>query len=400
MTSGTISGQAISSPMARAVRGGPLDALRFFAAMFVVVFHFGDAAPVPLSSFHPVLARGYLATDFFLILSGFVLAKAYGPSVLAEKITLGRFWLKRFVRCYPTHLITLLLLVTLVLAANALGRPPSDAEKFAVADLPAQIFLLHAFGQGGGQWNIPSWTISALLICYLFFPFLWRRFSRIDRPSTALALALLILVTADLLSLWIFGTEQFQLPFKWSMFRAVPLFLVGLCLGAAVRAAAWSAYKVALIGWSSGAVLLINALAVGPDIISIMAICGIILGCGAAPTTRVLPLAAWGAKVSFALFMIHTLTGAVWFDAVQPIATEVVPALNTAHGQWLLWSAGLVATVLAAALYCAWVDEPIVRWLNQRLFKRVRANSEAARSDRHPIQHPATEQNASKPQPR
>ena len=46
--------------------------------MFVVLFHFGDEAPIPLHALHSVWERGYLATDFFLMLSGFVLARAYG----------------------------------------------------------------------------------------------------------------------------------------------------------------------------------------------------------------------------------------------------------------------------------------------------------------------------------
>jgi Predicted acyltransferases len=392
-----MSDQTSSTFTVRAVRGGALDALRFLAAMFVVVFHFGDAAPVPLSSFHPVLTRGYLATDFFLILSGFVLAKAYGSSVLSRKITLGHFWLRRLVRCYPTHLITLGLLVAMVLAAGMLGMQPTNADKFAIQDLPAQIFLLHAFGQGGGQWNIPSWTISALLICYLFFPTLWRGMARIERPATALTLALLILVSADLASLAIFGTEQFQLPFKWSLFRAAPLFLVGLCLGATVRAASWRPLWVGVLGWSAGLLLLANAWLVGPDILSIIAICGIILGCGAGPTTRVLPMAAWGAKVSFCLFMIHTLTGAVWFDAVQPMATQLVPALAVPSAQWMLWTAALVATVVAAGLYCAWIDEPLVKWLNGRLFKSRQTDREPAsiRPDRRQGPHQGTEPNES-----
>ena len=60
-------------PASRPARGGALDALRFVASALVVVFHFGDAAPISLQSMHGFLGRGYLATDFFLMLSGFVL---------------------------------------------------------------------------------------------------------------------------------------------------------------------------------------------------------------------------------------------------------------------------------------------------------------------------------------
>lgn len=353
------------------LRGGALDALRFVAALFVVVFHFGDQAPVALSELHPFLGRGYLATDFFLMLSGFVLAKAYGPAVAARRISLGRFWSKRFVRCYPTHLITLALLAAMVGAGALLGFTSDNAGRFDWSGLPAQVFLLHAFGLGGGHWNIPSWTISTLLICYLFFPMLWRAMLTITRPASALSLGLLILTGSNLLSVALLGGEQFNLPFQWCFLRAAPLFLVGLTLARAVQTADLKASTARVVGFGGGAVLLLNAVLAGPDMINILAICAVMIGCGASPTTKALPFAAWGARVSFCLFMVHTITGAVWFDVVQPLATRLVPAL--AEGPvlgWMMWIGALVAAVVGAALYDHFIDSPVQRVLNARLFGR------------------------------
>lgn len=358
---------------AKPPRGGALDALRFVAALFVVVFHFGDQAPVALSELHPFLGRGYLATDFFLMLSGFVLAKAYGPAVAARRISLGRFWSKRFVRCYPTHIITLALLAAMVGLGALLGFASDNAGRFEWSGLPAQIFLLHAFGLGGGHWNIPSWTISTLLICYLFFPTLWRNMLRIERPAAALGLGLFILVASDLLSLTLVGTEQFNLPFQWSFFRAAPLFLVGLTLARAVQTANLPAKAARIVGFGGGAALLANAVLAGPDMINILSICAVMIGCGASPTTRALPFAAWGARVSFCLFMVHTLTGAVWFDVIQPTATRMVPALaESAALGWTMWTGALVFTLIGAGLYDRLIDAPIQRVLNARLFERRR----------------------------
>ena len=74
MTTTTTPSPSPSAP----VRGGALDALRFLASMFVVLFHFGDEAPIPLADLHSVWERGYLATDFFLLLSGFVAYQTIG----------------------------------------------------------------------------------------------------------------------------------------------------------------------------------------------------------------------------------------------------------------------------------------------------------------------------------
>jgi peptidoglycan/LPS O-acetylase OafA/YrhL len=384
---------AIPVPRPTAVRGGVLDGLRFFTALFVVVFHFGDEAPVPLASLQDFLSRGYLATDFFLMLSGFVLAKAYGTAVAGGTLSLGRFWAKRFVRCYPTHIITLGLLVAMVVTAGLLGVATSHPEHFRWSDLPAQILLLHAFGQGGGHWNIPSWTLSALLICYAAFPWLWRRMLRVRKPLTALGLGLFIIVAADLLSLTLLGAEQFSLPFQWAFFRAAPLFLVGLTLARIVQTAPWTPLTARLTGFGGAAVLLGNAALAGPDLINILAIATVIIGCGAAPVTRPLPGAEWGARVSFSLFMTHTLVGAVWFGLVVPRVVQWLPDVETVAWQgWVLWSGAVVAAVVAAGLYNRLIDAPIQRRLNARLFGPG-ARSPFSRWSR-PARYPAPEPSA------
>lgn len=379
---------AAHAPVPKAVRGGALDALRFVAALFVVVFHFGDEAPVALQSMHGFLGRGYLATDFFLMLSGFVLAKAYGAAVADGRVSLARFWSKRFVRCYPTHIITLAALAAMVGIGALLGFSADNAGRFDWSGLPAQILLLHAFGLGGGHWNIPSWTISTLLICYAFFPTLWRAMRRIQRPAAALGLSLAVLLTADLLSLRFLGTEQFDLPFQWSMFRAAPLFLVGLTLARAVQTARLAPSQARVLGFGGGAVLLANALMVGPDLINILAICAIIMGCGASPATRAIPFAAWGARVSFCLFMVHTITGAVWFDVVEPLAARIHPAVETVGWEaWTMWLGSLAVTLAAAAVYDRWIDAPIQKALNARLFERRSVSR--PRPDPHPAPAPS-----------
>jgi len=178
----------------RLARGGALDALRFLAAAFIVVFHFGDEAPTPLRALHVFFDRGYLATDFFLLLSGFVLAHAYGPSILSGRLGMAQFVLKRLARNYPAHVITLGGLVLMVLAALALGRPLSHPEQYDWSAIPAHLLLMHGWGLSNGTWNAPTWTVSALAACYVVFPFSWPLFQRIGRPQTCLLTALALLV--------------------------------------------------------------------------------------------------------------------------------------------------------------------------------------------------------------
>src|SRR4051794_19080363 len=89
------------------VRGGWLDALRFIVASLIILHHFQGAGPLALAeSVHPVFERGgFLLTNFFLIDSGYVLMRVYGSSVGKGAMSAKDFFLKRFLRVYPAHLI-------------------------------------------------------------------------------------------------------------------------------------------------------------------------------------------------------------------------------------------------------------------------------------------------------
>ncbi|EOR95194.1 acyltransferase 3 [Arcticibacter svalbardensis MN12-7] len=63
-----------------------MDGLRGVAALVVVAFHCFEAY-ADGNRFNQILNHGYLAVDFFFLLSGFVVAYAYDEPV--------REWLKR-----------------------------------------------------------------------------------------------------------------------------------------------------------------------------------------------------------------------------------------------------------------------------------------------------------------
>ena len=70
-----------------------LDGLRGVAALIVIVYHVFElhaGTPVP---------HGYLAVDFFFILSGFVIGYAYDGRW--GKMTTGGFFKRRLIRLHP-----------------------------------------------------------------------------------------------------------------------------------------------------------------------------------------------------------------------------------------------------------------------------------------------------------
>lgn len=74
-----------------------LDGLRGVAAFLVVAFHLFEtySKGVP----YQIINHGYLAVDFFFVLSGFVIGYAYDDRW--DKMTLGQFFKRRLIRLHP-----------------------------------------------------------------------------------------------------------------------------------------------------------------------------------------------------------------------------------------------------------------------------------------------------------
>lgn len=114
-----------------------LDGLRGVAALLVVLYHLFecfDWSPVP---------HGYLAVDFFFVLSGFVIGYAY-DSRWQEGLTIGGFFKRRLIRLHP-----------MVIIGAVIG---------------AVCFLL----QGGVRWDgshVPmGWVMLAMLLGMMMIP--------------------------------------------------------------------------------------------------------------------------------------------------------------------------------------------------------------------------------------
>ena len=343
-------------------RGGAPEALRFLAAAFIVLYHFGADAPVELATLSPVLARGWLATDFFLILSGFVLGRAYGRSLDEGRTDPAAFVGRRLLRVWPAHLVVLAGFVILVKGAHLLGVEPAHPEHYRMGDLAAQAGLSHAWGlTHNADWNVPSWSLSALAVCYLAFPGAWAA-TRGMGPRTAVGLALLIVAIAAAAARTLLDRSLYDLPFDMGVLRALPLFLGGLLLS---RVCARLALKPAMAGGlGTAALAAVASLAAAPrgDLADFAAICalGLLIVAADAWKGGRSRLTAWGARISFALFITHALTGAVWYGSERWALSHLG---LSATAQWTWWALGLPAALLAAWAFERVVDAPLQRAL-------------------------------------
>ena len=138
---------------ARSNRLPGLEALRCVAAFCVLALHtravFGGEF---------VFGRGYLGVDFFLMLSGFLMARVQEPR-LAAGLAPWRFMTKRYGRLWPMMAAGGLIgLPMQYLRSNGLGE-------FAVVSV-ANLALLPVWGQMFVfPLNIPAWTIFSQVVC-------------------------------------------------------------------------------------------------------------------------------------------------------------------------------------------------------------------------------------------
>jgi peptidoglycan/LPS O-acetylase OafA/YrhL len=145
-----------------------LTGLRFLIALSVVLHHFrfGDLMPWP-AILEPLIAHRLGVSSFF-ILSGFVLVYQYADWF---RDGLGRFAdyaRARVARMVPLHLATLVLATPIALWAGDPTIPPARLVQSWLANLT----MVHAFNQAGvfHYWNLPSWSVSALMGFSLVFP--------------------------------------------------------------------------------------------------------------------------------------------------------------------------------------------------------------------------------------
>ncbi|MDG2529620.1 acyltransferase family protein [Caulobacter endophyticus] len=347
-------------------RGGPLDALRFFAAFFIVVYHYAEQAPVSLFAIHPAFGRGYLATDFFLLLSGYVLGRAYGSRVADGRIHDGAFLIKRIGRVWPAHLVMIAAFVVLVLGATALGMQPRNPQWYQWDQLPQQVFLIQTWGfQGPSGWNMPTWTLSALLVCYALFPTLWRLFGKIASPWTALLVGAAVFVAVDVFSRQMFGMPSFHLHLKNGLYRAIPLFLMGVLIARLAREVVIGPKLAdALAVFAVVGFVVLNV--VGEYAYPSLALLGLLIFAASGSARNGWGWAKTGGRLSFSLYLTNQFVGAVWF-AMQRLLDQKVELHEAAH--WAIWAMAFPAALVFAWLFERLVDAPLQDWLKPRLDK-------------------------------
>ena len=363
---------ALASPVSVATGqpgAGSLNVLRFLAAAFIVVFHYASHAPLALTGWPPVLRQGWLATDFFLMLSGYILSRVYGERVASGRIAPRQFVVRRFMRLWPAHVIVLLAMALFVVVSSDAGDAPGHADHYSWIGFVAQLFLVHGWGMFSAPgWNVPTWTLSTLLVCYalfsLYVPRLYRRSVWIW-----IGVGLAVFIVAEILALGVAHNSLVDLPFAWGLLRSIPLFVLGNVVervAGKLRVGRISFCVIIGLCLTSIIVLAGQPRNTAIDTIVLALLATVLAVSGAVSFPETTATRRMG-QASFAVFLVHSLVGAVWFGLMAKLSSRMG---MTGDVTWLLWSMGVAAALTAAFAFEAWVHAPLSRRMSRLAWLR------------------------------
>lgn len=352
-----------------------LDGLRGVAALTVVCFHLFEAYAT--SHLDQRINHGYLAVDFFFLLSGFVIGYAYDDRW--RSMTPAEFLKRRLIRLQPMVVIGALIGAAMFYTQ---GCPVWDVSKISVTALLVatllNIFMIpvtpgHEIRGVGEMYplNGPTWSLFFEYIGNLLYVFLIRRLS-------TTALTVLVVLAGCGLAAFAIGGPLGDLCVGFALtdenivggsLRLLFAFPAGLLLSrifkpVAVRGAFWicAAAIVALsavprIGgaehlWMNGLYDAFCAIVIFPLLV--------ILGASGRTTDRLTTrICRFLGDISYPLYMVHYPFIYLYYAWVKNRQLTFAESLPGA-------AALVVGSVVLAWLCLKFYDEPVRRFLVKR----------------------------------
>jgi peptidoglycan/LPS O-acetylase OafA/YrhL len=353
-----------------------LDGLRGVAAIIVVTFHLVE--PFSTSNIDKFVNHGYLAVDFFFLLSGFVMSYAYDDRW--HKMTLGGFFKRRVIRLQP--------MVILGMTLGAIGFYFTDSTLWPLIHtvplwkmllvllvgytiLPVPLSLDIRGWQEMHPLNSVGWSLFFEYIANILYAVWIRTFSKTALSVlvgvAAVALAHLAISNGDVSGGWTFNAEHLRIGFTRVMFP----FFAGVLLSRITKptriknALLWCSLLVAAVlympriggaeqGWMNGVYDAVCIIVVFPLIVYLGA-SGVMQSQGENRICKFL------GDVSYPLYLVH-----------YPIVYFYVAWISDNKGMTIAtaWPYGLlilIGSIILAYASLKWYDEPLRKWLRKKL---------------------------------
>lgn len=360
-----------------------LDGLRGVASVFVIVFHVFETFTGG-NRFIQILNHGYLAVDFFFLLSGFVVAYAYDDRW--GQLTQWDFYKRRLVRLQP------MVVMGSIIGAALFYFGASDTVFPSIAHTPIlKLLLVMLIGatlipvplsldiRGWVEMhplNGPAWSLFFEYIANILYASFVRKFSKLLLSIfVALSGCMMIayLVTGpqgDLIGGWSLSKEQLFIGFTrllYPFFAGVLLCRFGKLIK--IKNAFWwsSLLLVIVLGfprigdaqqvWMNGIYDAVVVIIIFPIIVSIGA-------GGTFENGRTNKISKFLGGLSYPLYITH-------YPLIYVFTAWVVDNKVPLGTKGLLMGLALVIAAITLAYGCLKLyDEPVREWLKNRFLVR------------------------------
>lgn len=357
-----------------------LDGLRGVAALMVVAFHVFEAHAT--NRYDQIINHGYLAVDFFFLLSGFVIGYAYDDRW--TKMSFGDFFKRRLLRLQPMVVVGMIIGALLFYTQDSVLWP-------GISEVPVwMVFIIMLIGftiipvppsmdirgwQEMHPLNGPGWSLFFEYIANILYGLFVRRFS-ITLLSILVFLsgcALIHLTVAgagDVIGGWSLEPTQMRIGFTRMMypfFAGLLLYRVGKLIQ--VRHAFLLCSLLIIVVLAIPRIggqqhLWMNGLYDSLSIIFIFPIIVFLGASGEVKGKRLSRLCKFLGDISYPIYITHypliyTYTG--WVSNEKPPIQET----------WPLALLTFVGSILLAYGCLKLFDEPVRLWLKTKLNTRL-----------------------------
>ena len=351
--------------------------------MLVILYHFGEGFAT--SAVDQMMNHGYLAVDFFFVLSGFVIGYAYDDRWRKGGMTPWRFMLRRVIRLQPMVVLAVILgAIAFIIQGSVQWDGTPVPLHLVLMALALGLFMIplmpgvDADVRGNGEMfplNGPSWSLFFEYIGSILYAFVLHRLSK--RALTAVVVA-----SGAGLAAWAVCNMSgaYHLGVGWTMadcgfvggfLRLSFSFSIGLLMTrdfrpVRIRGAFWICSAVILavlacpyVGSTDGQPSVLNGIYDSVCTLLIFPAIVYIGACGTTTDAFSTRTCEFLGQLSYPIYIVHyplmyLFYAWVWNNGITPSQA------------WPVCVGIFVCAILLAWGALRWYDEPVRRWLSRK----------------------------------
>ncbi|UTN02511.1 acyltransferase [Flavobacterium bizetiae] len=358
-----------------------LDGLRGVAAILVVIFHILEAHNGG-SRFAQIINHGYLAVDFFFLLSGFVVAYAYDDRW--TKMSQWEFYKRRLIRLQPMVIMGMIIgaifyyfqasnLFPMIAGMEVWKVIVTMVIGFTLLPIPPSLEI-----RGWGEMhplNGPAWSLFFEYIANILYALVFRKFS-----NKVLGIFVFIFATmlvnytvfgpnGDVIGGWSLNLQQMNVGFTrllYPFFAGVLLSRLGKLIH--LKGAFWICSILIVVIFSIPRIgdentLWMNGLYESFAIILLFPLIVAIGAGGEIKNTLSIKICKALGDISYPIYIIH-------YPLIYWYTAWVIDNKVAIKDGYMIGIGVLVSSIVIAILCLKFYDEPVRNWLQNKFQKR------------------------------